>query len=69
MKRKPTARDRDLAEFILNLPVGQHLIDVREDDCAPIKAEGGLLLHHGPRMVAVIPNYRVGWKRVTVPPK
>lgn len=41
-KRKPTALDRDIVDFIRALPIGQHLIDVNTS-LVPIKYEGSMV--------------------------
>jgi hypothetical protein len=63
-KHKPTARHRDIAEFILNLPIGKHLIDVREDWKAALKPEGGMMLNHDDKTITVVPDGLGGFKRV-----
>jgi hypothetical protein len=48
-KRRPTARDRDIADYVLALPPGIHTIVVQHFIKPPIKAEGGLVVLDGDR--------------------
>ncbi len=43
-KRKPTARDRDIADYLFSLHEGKHFILVEGDFKPVVKAEGGLVL-------------------------
>lgn len=44
-KRRPSARDLHISDYLQSLPVGVHTIVVQADDCRPIlKSEGELVI-------------------------
>ena len=43
-KRRPTARDRDIVDYIENLALGNHTILIEEPRLVPLKIEGSLTL-------------------------
>ena len=53
MLRRPTAADRQIAEFVRNLPLGVHQITVQPDHFAPLKSEGAMILRHGSNLIIV----------------
>lgn len=66
-KRKPTARDRDTAMLLLDLPVGKHLVDVREDNGGAIlKPEGGTIIRHHGNIITIVPRGQEGFRKVTL---
>ena len=59
MKRRPTARDRTIADKLCSLPEGLHRVVVDADDGRPvIKKEGGMILYDlpGHRRLTLIPD-------------
>lgn len=65
MKRRPTAEDRDIADYVRNLPVGRHLVVVdsqsengmRYLSLARPKMEGGMHLQLPDRLINFMPFY------------
>ena len=56
-KRKPNAADRDLTDYVRNLPVGKHLVIVeQEKGQAVIKFEGGRIMFLDPNRITIVPN-------------
>lgn len=56
-KRKPTAADRDLADYVCNLPVGKHLVIVEEEKGQVVlKPEGGRIMFFDPNRITIVPN-------------
>lgn len=55
-KRRPLAEDRDFKDYFLKLPMGTHVVEVQSDMRAPDKREGGMVFHHGNRLLVVIPG-------------
>ncbi len=53
-KRKPNAADRDLADYVRNLPVGKHMIEVEVERAqACLKSEGGLIMMSGDNRISI----------------
>ncbi len=56
-KRKPTAFDRDLADYIVKLPIGVTHIQVHQDDYRSLyKKEGGMIVLSDTRVIRIVPN-------------
>ncbi len=71
--RRPTARDRELARLLLDLPEGKHLVTVEpEKGQAMLKPEGGMIFihwHEGDqalRRYTIVPRGAGGFVRVTL---
>ena len=58
-RRKPNALDRDIADYVWNLPPGRHCIEVRDSvglDYPPLKPEGGMMLERDYHRITFIPS-------------
>jgi hypothetical protein len=54
-RRRPTAIDREIADYVMRLPIGTHEVVVENDDeRAFLKSEGGMVIHHGDRRVIFV---------------
>ena len=60
MKRRPAATDRDIADYIMRLPIGMEaMVTVQRDDHkAYLKPEGGLIIQQGGKRVIIAPIFR-----------
>jgi len=65
MKRRPTAEDREIADYVRKLPVGRHLVEVTPEGYAnkiqflpqaKLKVEGGMYLQLPDRLINFMPG-------------
>lgn len=50
-KRRPTAADRELAEYVRDLPFGKHIVDVSPQGRVLLEPEGGMIIHHDDKVI------------------
>jgi len=53
--KRPTAQDRDIADYVRRLPVGRHLVEVTNEGVAKLKVEGGLHIWLADRHINFMP--------------
>ena len=59
MRKRPTAGDREIADYLRSLPIGQHSIIVEAaNDLPHLKPEGGLVFSHEGHRCIIIPGVK-----------